>query len=70
MKEKILTLYKGLPPDARAGICDIVSKLIFAAENDPEIIPLIMSRPSEQACVEKYGEALASAKAEIEALFQ
>lgn len=65
MKEKILALYKQLPPEARAGICDIVSKLLFAAENDPEIIPLIMERPSEQASIEQYSEVLAAAKAEI-----
>tara|TARA_R110000868_G_scaffold177691_7_gene416704 strand:- start:1894 stop:2109 length:216 start_codon:yes stop_codon:yes gene_type:complete len=70
MKEQILALYKTLPVNARAGICDLVARLIFAVENDPEIIPLLMERPSEQECVERHRDELISLKSKIVALLQ
>ena len=65
MKEQILALYKSLPRQTRAGICDLVARLVFAAEHDPEIIPDLMERPSEQACIEQNADVLAAAKQAI-----
>ena len=62
MKEKILEIYRTLKPEVRAGICDIAMRLVWAAEHDPEILPLILTRPSEQAAIEQYAEEIGAAR--------
>lgn len=65
MKEKILAIYRELKPEIRAGICELAMRIIWAAENDPEILPLILTRPSEQATIERNAEAISAARDQI-----
>ena len=62
MKDKILAIYLKLHPEVRSGICDLAQRILWAVENDPEILPLIIERPSEQATIERHAEAIAGAR--------
>jgi hypothetical protein len=65
MKDKILAIYRQLQPEVRAGICDLAIRIIWAVENDHEILPLIIERPSEQATIERHAEAIVAARTAI-----
>ena len=70
MKEKILAIYRKLQPEVRAGICDLAQRILWASENDPEILPLIIERPSEQATIEMHAEAIVAARSAIIAILE
>jgi len=70
MKDKIFAIYRQLQPEVRAGICDLAMRIIWAVENDPEILPLIMERPSEQATIERHAEAIGAARSAIIAILE
>ena len=62
MNTELLAIYRQLQPEVRAGICDIAMRLVWSAEHDPEILPLILTRPSEQAAIEQYAEEIGAAR--------
>jgi len=70
MKQQIIDIYLKLPVEARAGLCDLVARIIFALEHDPEIIPLLITRPSEQAIIEKYEAEIGEARNQLVALLR
>lgn len=70
MKDKILAVYRTLKPEVRAGLCDLVARLTWAAEHDPEIIPHIINRPSELATIEQNATEVAAARDELLSIFE
>jgi hypothetical protein len=65
MKDKILAVYRKLKPEVRAGLCDLVARLTWAADHDPEIVAALISRPSELATIERYADDVAAAYDEL-----
>lgn len=65
MKQAIIDIYLQLPPEARAGLCNLMVNIVFAVEHDPNIIPLLITRPCEQTTVEKYEKEITEARAQL-----